>query len=187
MSEIRECQYCHKTIEADALICPYCERAVALFDEKGRTRLCPDCGRQIPTDAAACMYCGRVVERVDSFRRVESFREYFAPGRLFSFSGQASRKEFISALLVQPLLGVLIFFVILLLSYDFFETDLFSVVLGFAIVVYLFACVMISLAVSIRRLRDIDNPNFPVYFLFIPMLNLFMFLVLLFMPGKPSE
>jgi|GEM_PF-6541047 RNA polymerase subunit RPABC4/transcription elongation factor Spt4 len=54
MVEVALCPNCHKSIPADAVLCPYCGTKF----EKSDKALCPKCGKEVPADANLCPYCG---------------------------------------------------------------------------------------------------------------------------------
>ena len=64
MVETALCPNCHKSIPADAILCPYCGTKF----EKSDKALCPQCEKEIPADALLCPYCGAKFGRVEPGR-----------------------------------------------------------------------------------------------------------------------
>ncbi len=96
---------------------------------------------------------------------------------LFSFSGRANRAHYFWHILLDGF--VVLGAVIILGILDLAIAPIFSLpALGIA-----FGAAWAALAITVKRLHDLDRPGWHIFLFWIPLYNIWLELVLLFQPG----
>jgi uncharacterized membrane protein YhaH (DUF805 family) len=102
---------------------------------------------------------------------------------IFTSQGRASRQEYFLHLIAGTLLyGVFMIFAVWVLS-DPETAPWLRVFITIMYFVTLFVLLLDEVEVTVRRLRDLGRPRFHFWFLFIPIYNIYLGIVLLLRPG----
>lgn len=197
------CIKCGAEIDDQGRFCPVCGTDQLPKIEPTNV-ICPKCGTTYPIGVKFCTKCGFQLGKAHSNDNPKDFKEIFS--RLFgnnperkpalnkeifkeqflSFEGRINRLDYF----LKSMSSCLVFFIIACIIDEFVDDYYMEAIDYLACFIGLIAftlLVWINSAISVRRLHDLDKDGLLVLLTFVPLLNGFFELYLLFAPGTVGD
>jgi tetratricopeptide (TPR) repeat protein len=62
---MKQCPFCHKSIEDDDIQCRYCDEWLDIIPSTRKKKTCPFCHKKIDSDEIQCRYCGEWLDIIE--------------------------------------------------------------------------------------------------------------------------